>query len=59
MPSEYPTNDIVVAEAPALRRWLNEKLRDAIWPLLAEEAAGIEIKEVRRYRNHPELKLLL
>ena len=38
MPSEYPTNDIVVAEAPALRRWLNEKLRDAIWPLLAEQA---------------------
>eukprot|EP00964_Phaeocystis_antarctica_P117476 scaffold81291_cov51-Phaeocystis_antarctica.AAC.3 len=27
MPGEYPTNDVVVAESPALRSWLNEKLR--------------------------------
>ena len=37
MPGEYPTNDVVVAESPALRSWLNEKLRSSIWPLLAAQ----------------------
>ena len=37
MPGEYPTNDVVIAECPALRSWLNDKLRSSIWPLLAAQ----------------------
>ena len=34
---QYPTTDVVVAESRALRRWLNAKLRLAIWPALAAQ----------------------
>ena len=51
MPSEYPTNDIVVAEAPALRRWLNEKLRDAINARATQIV--VRVKEgARRHRSN-------
>ena len=42
---KFRTQSVVVAESDALLVWLNGKLRDVIWPVLAEQF-GVELHEL-------------
>ena len=52
-----------LAAERAAENELNQEVWDAIgyiWPLLAKPPPeGVEMKEIRRFKNHPELRLLL